>query len=100
MKRKTDDIFGCFVNQPSECVLASCWPCLLYGEIIHRHNYTSEVKLPLGFWSGCCFYACTICVPCAPGAYLRISRGEHWLTGVLSYTCFPCCALLQDERKL
>lgn len=93
-----DDIFGCFGNTFGEIVLALAWPCLLFGEEVHRHN--TKGTSPLSFWSGCLCYACCLSCPCVPGTYLRTIRNENTLEGCLSYTCCPCCALLQDLRRL
>jgi hypothetical protein len=92
--RPNDDIFGCFGNNCSECVLSTCWPCLLFGEMTYEDSSQN-----LGYWGGCSFYTCCLFCPCIPGTYLRITRNESWLTGCLSYTFCPCCALLQDERR-
>ncbi len=94
MPKADDDIFGCFGNSFSECVLACELPCLMYGEIVQRS------KLPgLNFCSACTLYTCFCCFPCVPGTYLRILRGKGWLESCLSYSFFPCCSLLQDERR-
>lgn len=96
--RPDDDIFGCFGNTCSEILLALTWPCLLYGEEIHRHN--ANGTSPLGFWTGCLCYGCFHCCPCVPGTYLRTIRRENAFEGCLSYCFCPCCALLQDLRRL
>lgn len=102
--KPNDDLFGCFGNTCSDIILAISWPCLLYGEEVYIHNVNLEKgnkpTTLLGFWSACLCYVCCISSPCVPGTYLRILRGENPLEGCLSYCACPCCALLQDLRRV
>ena len=98
-----DDIFGCFGNTTKENCLACFCPCYLFGKLIEFYNAQPQQqfhKAECNFCTGVLVYGCCICIPCLPGSYFRILRGEEACTGCLSYSLFSCCALLQDKRRL
>jgi hypothetical protein len=90
-----DDIFGCFGNSCDEIVLACTWPCLMYGEL----NQGAKNTTKMSFCGACTLYCVFSFCPFIPGMYLRITKGENYLEGCLSYACCYCCALLQDLRR-
>ena len=102
--RLNEDIFGCFGNTIFENCTAICCPCFIFSKILGQFNDQQELlRAPKSECNGCTgglVYCCFCCMPCIPGSYLRILRGEEIATGCLSYTFFPCCALLQDQRRL
>lgn len=108
--RPNDDIFGCFGNSCFENGLACFCPCFFYGRMIEKYNDGQKeirkkfpINVPLAECNGCCagtIYGCFYCLPFIPGTYLRILRNEEACTACLSYTFCPCCALLQDLRRI
>ena len=98
--KSNDDIFGCFGNKWPENVLGFFVPCYIYGDILNVYNAAPETKAECNGCCGSIVYLTCCCMPCIPGTYFRILRGEEAFTGCLSYTFFPCCALLQDQRRI